>query len=49
MFSIGNATTADELREFDVRVRKLLGKEKIRYVVEPMPLVRRFAGNAPAL
>ena len=35
MFSIGNATTADELREFDVRVRKLLGKETIRYVVEP--------------
>jgi DNA ligase (NAD+) len=35
MFSIGNATTAAELREFDGRIRKLLGKQKFRYVVEP--------------
>jgi DNA ligase (NAD+) len=35
MFSIGNATTADELREFDTRIRKLVGKQAIRYVVEP--------------
>jgi DNA ligase (NAD+) len=34
MLSIDKATSAAELREFDVRVRKALGKEKVRYVVE---------------
>src|SRR6516225_12279895 len=34
MLSIDKAFSADELREFDVRTRKLLGGEKVRYVVE---------------
>jgi DNA ligase (NAD+) len=34
MLSIDKATSAGELREFDGRVRKALGKEKVRYVVE---------------
>jgi DNA ligase (NAD+) len=34
MLSIGKAFSADELRAFDVRVRKALGKEPVRYVVE---------------
>src|SRR5260370_6690591 len=34
MLSIGNTYNADELREFDVRVRRLLGNEPVRYVVE---------------
>jgi len=34
MLSIDKATSPDELREFDARVRKGLGKEKVRYVVE---------------
>src|SRR5579871_551723 len=34
MLSIGKAFSADELRAFDVRVRKALGKEPVKYVVE---------------
>jgi DNA ligase (NAD+) len=34
MLSIDNSTSAAELREFDTRTRKLLGKEPVRYVVE---------------
>jgi DNA ligase (NAD+) len=34
MLSIGKAFSAGELREFDGRVRKALGKEPIKYVVE---------------
>ena len=34
MLSIDKAVTPDELREFDGRVRKVLGKEPVRYVVE---------------
>jgi DNA ligase (NAD+) len=34
MLSIDNTYNADDLREFDGRVRKLLGKEPVRYVVE---------------
>ena len=34
MLSIDNTYNATELREFDNRVRKLLGKEPVRYVVE---------------
>jgi DNA ligase (NAD+) len=34
MLSIGKAFSADELREFDGRVRKALGKQPIKYVVE---------------
>ncbi len=34
MLSIGKAFNADELRAFDARVRKVLGKEPVRYVVE---------------
>src|SRR5579864_5728165 len=34
MLSIDNTYSADELREFDRRVRKLLGKEAVTYVVE---------------
>src|SRR5207237_980034 len=34
MLSIDNTYNADELREFDRRVRKPLGKEPVTYVVE---------------
>jgi DNA ligase (NAD+) len=34
MLSIDNTYSADELREFDARVRKLLGSEPVPYVVE---------------
>jgi DNA ligase (NAD+) len=34
MLSIDKATSPEELREFDGRVRKALGKEPVRYVVE---------------
>ncbi|MHB1423338.1 MAG: NAD-dependent DNA ligase LigA [Gemmataceae bacterium] len=34
MLSIGKAFNADELREFDGRVRKALGKQSVKYVVE---------------
>ena len=34
MLSIGKAFSADELREFDGRVRKGLGKQAVQYVVE---------------
>jgi DNA ligase (NAD+) len=34
MLSIGKAFSADELRAFDGRVRKTLGKEAVKYVVE---------------
>src|SRR6516164_7505555 len=34
MLSIGKAFSADELREFDGRVRKALGKQPVKYVVE---------------
>jgi DNA ligase (NAD+) len=34
MLSIGKAFSADELRDFDGRVRKGLGKQPVRYVVE---------------
>src|SRR5947209_12215819 len=34
MLSIDNTYSAEELREFDRRVRKLLGKEPVTYVVE---------------
>jgi DNA ligase (NAD+) len=35
MVSIDNSYSADDLREFDRRVRKLVGGEAVRYVVEP--------------
>jgi DNA ligase (NAD+) len=35
MLSIDNTYNPDELREFDNRIRKLLGKHPVRYVVEP--------------
>jgi DNA ligase (NAD+) len=34
MLSLGNCYSADELREFDSRVRKWLGGEKVEYIVE---------------
>lgn len=34
MLSIGKAFSAEELREFDGRVRKALGKQPVQYVVE---------------
>src|SRR5262245_7717677 len=34
MLSIENTYNATDLREFDNRVRKLLGKDPVRYVVE---------------
>lgn len=34
MLSIDNTYTADELREFDERVKKNLGRDKVEYVVE---------------
>ncbi|MEW5747790.1 MAG: NAD-dependent DNA ligase LigA [Candidatus Thermoplasmatota archaeon] len=35
MLSLDNCYSAEELREFDSRVRKWLGGEEVRYVVEP--------------
>ncbi len=35
MLSIDNTYSADEIRQFDQRVRKLLPEEDIEYVVEP--------------
>ena len=35
MMSLANAMRDDELAEFDARVHKLLGDEKVRYVMEP--------------
>ncbi len=34
MYSLDNTYSADELREFDARVRRFLGGEKVSYVVE---------------
>jgi DNA ligase (NAD+) len=35
MLSLSNVTTRDELAEFDARVHRLLGRERVAYVVEP--------------
>jgi DNA ligase (NAD+) len=35
MLSLANVTTAEELVEFDARIRKFLGREHIEYVGEP--------------
>lgn len=35
MMSLANAMSEEEFLEFDARVRKLLGEEPVRYVVEP--------------
>src|SRR5437879_238942 len=35
MMSLANAMSEEEFREFDARVHRLLGEEKVRYVVEP--------------
>ena len=35
MMSLANAMSEEELGEFDARVHKLLGEEKVRYVMEP--------------
>ena len=35
MLSLANVTTRDEMAEFDARVRRLLGRESVDYVVEP--------------
>jgi DNA ligase (NAD+) len=35
MLSLANATTAEEIAEFDARVRRLLGREQVDYAVEP--------------
>src|SRR3954469_12372801 len=35
MMSLSNAFSDEELVEFDARVRKLLGEEPVRYVMEP--------------
>jgi len=35
MLSLSNVTTADEFREFDGRVQKLLGRDRVTYVCEP--------------
>ena len=35
MLSLGNATTREEVAEFDARVRRLLGRERVAYAVEP--------------
>src|SRR5262249_34089121 len=34
MLSLANVTTREEMAEFDTRVRKLLGRERVEYVVE---------------
>jgi DNA ligase (NAD+) len=35
MLSLANVTTRDEMAEFDARVRRLLGRERVEYLVEP--------------
>src|SRR5262245_10177763 len=35
MLSLSNVTTREEMEEFDARVRRLLGRERVEYVVEP--------------
>lgn len=35
MLSLSNSYSADELREWDARTHRLLGSEKVEYVVEP--------------
>ena len=35
MLSLANVATRDEMAEFDGRVRRLLGRESVEYVVEP--------------
>jgi DNA ligase (NAD+) len=35
MLSIDNTYSPDDLREFDNRIRKLVGRQPVRYVVEP--------------
>ena len=35
MLSLSNVTTREEMEEFDARVRRLLGREQVDYVVEP--------------
>src|SRR5688572_9003307 len=35
MLSLQNVTTREELREFDARIRKFLGRERITYAGEP--------------
>jgi DNA ligase (NAD+) len=35
MLSLANVTTREEMAEFDARVRRLLGRESVEYVVEP--------------
>ncbi len=35
MLSLSNVTSREEFEEFDARVRKLLGREQVAYVVEP--------------
>ena len=35
MLSLNSVTTEDEVRDFDERVRRMLGNEEIEYVVEP--------------
>ena len=35
MLSLQNATTPEELREFDARIRKFLGRDRITYAGEP--------------
>jgi DNA ligase (NAD+) len=35
MLSLANVTTRDEMAEFDARVRRLLGRESVEYIVEP--------------
>src|SRR4029453_822860 len=35
MLSLSNVTTREEMEEFDARIRRLLGRERVDYVVEP--------------
>ncbi len=44
MLSLGNATTDDDLREFDGRIRRALGRPPAGYVVEP-----KYDGSAVEL
>ncbi len=44
MLSLANAFSHDEIREFDKRVRKTLGKQEVDYVVEP-----KYDGSAVEL
>jgi len=53
MLSLANVGSVEEFREFDARVRKLLGRERIAYVCEPkidgVAIALRYEGGTLAV